>query len=349
MKNQPLPDQPQRRPTRNKPVSLKDIAARAGVSHALVSVVLRGQMGNVGVREEVREKIIRIAAEMKYRPHSLAADLKVGRKGAIGVLFHSIGERGSELSEALLRGISAGFSQHGLRMWLTFFEFDIQLMETISIRMRHDVDGLIVAGVPHPSTNALIKELHAEGLPIVTMMEEAPIQGIANVSQDRYMQGRLAARHLLAKGCRRIAYMMTSDSNSRYRGIVDAHHEAGAEFLPELHYPCANFMVEQGEAAVAHWLAEGLTFDAVLAQSDHQASGAIQALQRAGLRVPDDVRVTGMDNSILAEAGPVKITSISSEMETVGLQLVDTLVALTKGLEVESRRIPVRLIERASA
>lgn len=340
---------PKQRPTGIKPASLKDIAARAGVSYSLVSKVLRDKMGNAGVRPEVRDKILKLAAEMHYRPHSLASDLKKGRKGAIGVLLHPFGERGSGLVESFLQGLATGLDQRGLRMWMTFFEFDEELVEHLSMRMRHDIDGLIVAGVPHPSTYALIKELHASGLPVVTMFEETVIEGIPNVSQDRRSQGYLPARHLLEQGCRRIVHLDYSGASARYQGIADAHREAGVELLPELRYQFENFRSSEGEVAVEHLLDQGLAFDGIITQSDQQAWGAILALQRHGLRVPDDVRVTGMDDSVLSEISPVKITSVTAEMKTVSQHMVEILSALLEGSTPESVRLPVRLVQRDSA
>lgn len=340
---------PSRRTAGLKPTSLKDIAAQAGVSYSLVSKVLRGRMGNAGVREEVREKIVRIAAEMNYRPHSLASDLKRGRKGAVGVLLHPVGERGSGILEDFLRSVASGLDQRGLRMWMTFFEFDEELIDHLNMRMRHDIDALIVAGVPHPSTDALIKELHASGLPVVTMLEESPIESIPNIAQDRFMQGYLPTKHLLEQGCRRIAHMNYGNSPSRHLGFLEAHKDADVPVVSELEYRFDYFSAAEGAAAVEQLLAKGLSFDAIVAQSDQQAWGVITALQRRGLRVPEDVRVTGMDNSVLAEISTVPITSVSTEMSTVGKRVVEMLADVLEGGMPASERIPVRLHVRASA
>ncbi|MDR1282062.1 MAG: LacI family transcriptional regulator [Opitutaceae bacterium] len=334
---------------RGKPASLKDIAREAGVSYSLVSKVLSGNMGTTGVRKELREKILNTARKMDYRPHPLAAALKEGRKGAIGVMLHHFGERGSGLVEDLLRGISDGLDEHGLRMWLRFFEFDTELLEHIDQRLRRDVDGLIVAGVPHPATYTIIKNLHLSGLPVVSMFQHHFISGVPNVCQNLEQQGFLPAMHLLASGCTRIAHIVCAPMPLRHAGAEAAHAARGLTINPRLVFRSATFGVADGVAAVSHWLDHGLTFDGIITQSDKQAAGAIHELLRRGIRVPDDVRVTGMDNSPITETGTVSITSVTAEMEQVGRKTADMLADKLDGKTPESLLLQPRLVLRQSA
>ncbi len=332
-----------------KPVSLKDVAQRAGVSYSLVSKVLRQRMGNTGVRGELREKIIRLANEMNYQPHPLAANFKLGRKGAVGVMLHPFGAPGSGLAEDFLRGVSSSLDMHGLRMWLHFFDADADLLAHISQRIRRDADGLIIAGVPHPATYATIKRLHETGLPVVTMFEREPIPGVPNVSVDRHAQGYLPTTHLLRHGCRRIAHIVRERHGERYRGALTAHAEAGIASNTALVFEAENYLANTGAAAVAYWQRTGLTFDAVLTQSDQQAFGAISALTRLGLTVPEQVRVTGVDDSPLAEIAPVPITSVTAEMAAVGRHTVAKLIARLTGTTPASELITPKLVLRTSA
>jgi LacI family transcriptional regulator len=336
-------------PARAKSVSLKDIAQELGISYSLVSKVLNGKMGNTGVRDELRDTIISTARKMNYRPNSLASALKGGRKGAVGVMLHPVGEPGSGLITSFLRGVSAGLDERGARMWLRFFEFDAELLKHIDQRLRHDVDGLIVAGVPHPATYAMLSGLHLSGLPIVSMLERDNIPGVTNVSPDRQMQGELAARHLLSLGCTRIAHIFVPGMQLRYDGSLAAHAAHGVELDPRLVYPADGYTKATGAAAVRHWLETGLKFDGILAQSDPQAAGVIEELQRRGIRVPADVRVVGVDNSPLCDVVSVTITSVTAEMAAVGRLAADLLARKMNGENVESVKITPKLVVRDSA
>jgi LacI family transcriptional regulator len=337
----PLPSGP-------KPaVSLRDVANELDVSFSLVSKVLSGRLGSTRVSEEVKQAIIKKAEEMQYRPNPLAAALKQRRKGAIGVLMHPIGERGSEHAHDFLRGLSSGLDEHGLRMWLRFFESDAEFVHHFNLRTRNEVDGLIVAGLSHPSIYEMLRTLQSDGLPLVTSFERNPIDGVPNVAENMTRQCYLTTRHLLASGARRIAHL--NNSLPRYEGYLAAHAEAGVTPDPGLVVKCNGFKVSAGEHAVAALLDQGLEFDGLVAQSDHEAAGAINELIRRGKRVPEDVRVTGVDNSPLCEASIVPITSVTSEMEAIGRTAARLLVQRLNGETPESVIIEPQLILRASS
>ena len=118
---------------------------------------------------------------------------------------------------------------------------------------------------------------------------------------------------------------------------------------PRLVYPADSYDVAAGEAAVRHWIDRGLKFDAVIAQSDPQAAGVINELLRRGLRVPEDVRVVGVDNSQTCETCSVKITSVTAEMTQVGLLAAEQLIRKLDGKPNESIKVPVKIVIRASA
>ncbi|MDF3056296.1 MAG: putative transcriptional regulator, PurR family [Rariglobus sp.] len=341
-------------PPRERATSLKDIAQALDVSYSLVSKVMGGNMGNTRARPEVVQAIQAKAREMNYQPHPLAGALKRGRKGAVGVLIHAMGEEGTEIASNLLRGISAGFDEHRLRLWLRFFESDDEFLEHFDKRARYDMDGVIVAGIAHPATFELIKKLHASGLPVVSVLEGSVIPEVANVMPDVQHQGYLATDHLLASGCKRIAHLVTTsaadpETSRRYRGFLAAHTRHGISPDPDLIFRAPNYKLSSGEEAVRQWLAQGLQFDGIVAQSDHQAIGAIHELLRRGIRVPDAVRVVGVDDSPLCLASPVPLTSVTAEWVTVGRHAADMITAEIDGERPASLMIAPHLVVRRSS
>lgn len=330
------------------PASLKDIAQELGVSYSLVSKVLSGRMSTTGVRNDLREAIILKAKDLNYRPNPLATALKRGRKGAVGALIHPLGEQGTELTSDFIKGLSLGLDAHGLRLWLRFFETDEEFSRQFDQRLRNELDGLIVAGIPHPSTYSQLLALHDDGLPIVTAIEGQEIPGIPNVTKDNVEVGRLATRHLFSSGRRHLAHFKTGPE--RYEGFCSAHADAGIPLDSRLVVDCQySFSYQSGLTATASLLDSGVDFDGIVAQSDHQAIAAVHELMRRGKRVPQDVAVTGVDDSPIGQTCVVPITSVSAEMETIGRKTADLLMLRLEGKPAESLSLTPRLAPRASS
>lgn len=340
----------------DRPTSLKDIADACGVSFPLVSKVLRGNMGNTRARPEVIEAIQKKARELDYRPNLLADALRRGRTGAVGVIVHPTGAPGTERAANLLHGISAGLEQHRFRLWLRFYMTDDEFIGLLDKRARHEMDGLIVVGMPHKGTFDRLRELHDAGLPMISIFETLSIPGVPNVSADISRQGCLATEHLLSLGCRRIGHMITAipyplppHVKIRHHGYQAAHAARGIETDPALMVPVPDYGPGSGRLAVRHWLDNNISFDGIAAQSDNQAIGAIHELLRNGIRVPEQVRIVGVDDSPACLLSPVALSSVTAESISVGRFAADMIATQIDGHPVPSTQIPPRLIIRHSS
>jgi LacI family transcriptional regulator len=330
--------------------SLKCIASELGVSYTLVSKVLSGRLGTTGVSPKTREAILRKAKQLDYVPNPLAVALKAGRKGAVGIFLHHIGSPGSDVSDSLLKGVAEGLEQSSSRMWLRFFTTDEDFLTACDTRLKQEVDGLIVAGVSHPRLMRKFRDLEREQVPVVGVFNDLPEsarQTLTVVAIDYEKQGYLAARHLLEQGCRSLACLRTIEN--RTAGFVRAHREAGIKPNPRLILSSETFFADCGRTAVARLVESGIRFDGLVCQSDSQALGAINEFVRRGIRVPEDVKVTGVDNSPLAEACIVPITSVTSEMRTAGRKAVETLREKIEGRSVSPAAIEPSLVLRRSS
>lgn len=342
----------------NKPrktVKIKDIAAELGVSNSLVSKVISGNLGTTKVRAELQEKILKRAKELDFRPNPLSSALKRGRFGAIGLLVHPIGVPGSELFDQLLKGISKELNNHGLRLWLQFFEDDQGFFDFCNNEIHRSVDGLIVAGVPHPETHSLIESLDRDGLPVITSFRRHSVPGVANITFSNYLQGKVATQHLIEKGCKRPLFFCVSETDDqRKRGYIDAMNEANLPIDPQLqcHWddipPVYNFTFRAGREMMERVLTSGVSFDGIVAQSDQQAVGAMNILREKGVKVPSDVRVIGIDNSPVCTASTIELSSVTAEMTPIGHELIKRLVAYIEGEKPKSLELTPKVIERES-
>ncbi|MFV0337651.1 MAG: LacI family DNA-binding transcriptional regulator [Chthoniobacterales bacterium] len=323
--------------------SLKEIAEDLGVSFSLVSKVLSGRMGNTGVSAATRKMIEDKARELDYRPNRLAVALKNGQKGSIAVFLHKMGTPGSELTSQFLDGLTHAFGKTNLRLWLRFFKSDEEFRAECSSRLVSEVDGLIVAGAEHPRLLADLENIDQKGLPVVSVFCAHPnCASPTNIAVDYRAQCYLTTKHLIERGCSRIAHFRSS-GNLRHQGYIDAHSEAGLPVWPRL-IQTADFKLEDGYNSAISLIESDEEFDAINCESDSQAIGAIKALRQRGFSVPEKVKVTGVDNSPLAVACEVPLTTVSSEMDICGKLAVETMLKKVAKEDVSPTVIQPKLI-----
>ncbi|RKX47677.1 MAG: hypothetical protein DRP64_00410 [Verrucomicrobia bacterium] len=328
--------------------SLKDIATSLDLSIPLVSKVLNGKLGSTGCSETKQQMIFAKAKELNYRPNLVARSLRDGRTGSIGVFVHPLGAPGSDLIERLLMGISARANQFEQRLCLSFFQTDREFLNHYTATARSELDGLLLAGVAHPKLIDLYEQIERNGVPIVTLFRDTTqISDNVNIYCSDFQIGYLPTRHLLENSCRRIAHIHSFES--RYQGYCKALEEKGIQEDPSLVYTAIeSYGADTGKAAVQHWINNGIEFDGLVAESDHQAFGAINELLAAGRRVPEDVKVFGADDSPICDLSPVPLSSVSQQLEEVGSLGIETLMKRINNKPVDSALISPALCLRAS-
>jgi len=234
-------------------------------------------------------------------------------------------------------------------LWLSFYQTDSEFLQRFTKTARAEIDGLLVAGVFHPRLVRLYQAVEKNGIPVVTMFMNASLNpdGV-NVFCDDFQIGYLPTRHLLERGCRRIAHIRSLDI--RYQGYVKALQEFGLQEDPALVYTAIQrFNVDAGRESVQHWIANGVAFDGLVAESDHQAFGAVTELLKQGRRVPEDVKVFGVDDSPVCALSPVPLSSVSQQVEEIGCQAVNTIMKRINHEQTESLTIQPVLRLRASS
>jgi DNA-binding LacI/PurR family transcriptional regulator len=176
--------------------------------------------------------------------------------------------------------------------------------------------------------------------------------GRPSIGPDNRAAGREATAHLLAHGCRQIVHLAgvaeSKEAQERLLGYRDALAEAGLPYDEAL-VDYASFGLLQAEAITERLLRDGVAFDGVFAANDMSAFGAINTLNRAGLRVPEDVAVIGFDDSVLSAGFDPPLTTIRQSSFHIGWESVRALVRAEQGAPLPARiSLPTQLIIRAS-
>jgi DNA-binding LacI/PurR family transcriptional regulator len=337
------------RPTAASPkrrrVTIRDVAAAAGVSISTVSRALRGY---ADVSPATRERVAGVAAQLGYAPDPAGQTLKLGRTHTVAVLVS--GNHGPALLDAfyaeVVGGIEACLEAHDLSLLIT-------RVRTGSAQRRvlqgGRADGVIALGCDLSAP--FLEALYRTGTPLV-LADSAGwgASGIPSVTVRHEAGGYLATRHLLSGGRRAVAFIAErpGDPNfrRRRRGYERALAEAGALVRPEL--VAAGMGLEGGYLAAQKLLSRARP-DAIFAANDAAAFGALRALAEHGLRVPDDVAVVGFDDLELSRYATPPLSSLRVPRQQLGFLAASSLLQLLGGEVPASFELPVSLVVRESS
>lgn len=305
--------------------TIEDVARAAEVSVATVSRALRG-LPNVA--PSTRARVVRVAAELEYVADPTASRLAGGRRMVLGLVVPMLGQW---YYAKLFSGVEAVATIAGYDV-LPFTTSGpggaARFVRQLPFRKR--VDGLILADVPFDE--AQFTTVAHTGVPIVSLGAFAP--GVSGIAVDNIAAARLAVAHLTSLGHVRIALIGGSPDDpfrfsvpvDRFNGYREALSDAGLSFDPALVVP-GNFSAEGGAEAMHHLLSAPSPPTAVFACSDEMAIGAMQVARDAGLRVPEDLSIVGIDDhDISAYVGLTTIRQdVTGQGERVAQLLLDRL------------------------
>lgn len=279
-------------------VTIKDIAEVAGVSHTTVSRALRG---NSRISSNTTKRIQEIAEELGYVPNTAARGLKTNRSRVLGVIVRRIDD---PFFSEVLQGIEDVLHEAGYSLFLSASHRDpVREKEIMQAMGERRVDGVIISSTQIRPEH--IRQLDRFDVPLVLInnqaIDEPAVHSVYHADADGNQQ---MTQHLLAQGHRRIAYMGNArggKSNAeRARGYEAGLAKAGFPPQPDWQVLGANGQPDGGRDAMRQILALTERPTAVVCYNDMMAIGAIQAVTAAGLRVPEDISITGFDNIELA-------------------------------------------------
>ncbi|OLF14791.1 LacI family DNA-binding transcriptional regulator [Actinophytocola xanthii] len=326
-------------------MSLKDVAARSGVSFQTASKVLNGNSGVVS--PSTRERILRAAADLGYVPNAMARGLVRQASVTIGVLADDFSDLA--VSQFVLAAQRAAASRgHGALISSVHADVDADL--AVRKLLEYRVDGILVAAPSLEDDPRLGAALRGP-LPVVSINR---IHGrrVPVVGSDHAVTGTLAAEHLLGLGHRRIGTVTGPRRRQvvqrRMHGFREALRAAG-EPLPEQRVVEADWSFESGRAAAHQLLDTDPTVTAVFAHNDVIAVGALKALHERGLRLPDNCSVVGCDDLSFAEYLVPPLTTVRIPFQETGERAATLLLDRIGGRQIRARDLlPVELVVRAS-
>ena len=337
--------------TVSKAHTIADLARIAGVDKSTVSRALND---SPLIAAATKERIREIAEQHDFQMNVPAQRLSRRQSNVVGLVRFDWGKGLKMLDMFMLEimgGISLGLSEHGYELLVLQAKIDDPTWASRYLESGR-ADGFIMLSAS--CTPELLNDLGAARAPLVVWGAPAQNGDYSSVSGESFEGGRIATEYLLATGRRRIAFLggpsSASEVEDRRRGYEAAHAAAGLEADAAL---AVHATWEQPEASAAAAIdtlfARDPAFDAVFANSDLFALGAIDALRAHGRRVPEDVAVVGYDDiSVAAYANP-PLTTIRQDGLLIGTLLARTLVQQLETGAVTNVTIPAELVVRESA
>lgn len=332
-----------------KRLQMADIARLAGVSVATVSRALNG---SPLISKETRDRIDELARSLNYSINVSAKNLRLRQNRTIAVVIPYDRVSRQHISDpfflSMVGSLADALTERGFDMLLS--RVDADSLDSAARLVNSGVAiGVILIGQwrHHDQLNLLAMRR----VPIVVWGTQLPQQLYSSVGGDNVAGGHMAAAHLLAQGRRRIVFVgdpQLPEVAHRQRGYLDALAACGLAPDPALMLPVP-FDAEAARAAIDGLCERGVAFDAVFACSDVLASAVTRAMNRRGLRVPDDVAVVGYDDIEWASHANPPLTTVRQPIVDAGVALVDALLRVIAGEAVAPRTLAVDLVVRASS
>ncbi|MFJ8851550.1 LacI family DNA-binding transcriptional regulator [Streptomyces sp. NPDC102437] len=340
-----------------------DVAERSGVSIATVSRVYRTPDS---VRAQTRERVLEAARQLGYVPSGNARGLASRTTGVLGLCFPDYADPDAEAdaeadsdaddavmlySDQIIRGMERAARRHGYALLIAASLEGGP--ESLVAKVAGRVDGFAVLAQTVPTEDL---EVISRRLPVVMIAGPREIDHLDHIVVANADGERELARHLIEDhGLRRLAFVGgevgSPDAEARFLGFQQACRDAGLP-VPDAPDLRAEMMTQAEGARAAEALLDrgGERPQGVLFANDQMAVGALRALERRGVRVPEDIAVTGFDGIPLSRIVRPPLTTVRQPIRQLGEQAVELLVQRLgdSGSEPVSLMLPVSLIHRAS-
>ncbi|MFD4031684.1 LacI family DNA-binding transcriptional regulator [Streptomyces sp. NPDC058637] len=340
-----------------------DVAERSGVSIATVSRVYRNPDS---VRAQTRERVLEAARELGYVPSGNARGLASRTTGVLGLCFPDYADPDAEAdaeadsdaddavmlySDQIIRGMERAARRHGYALLIAASLEGGP--ESLVAKVAGRVDGFAVLAQTVPTEDL---EVISRRLPVVMLAGPREIDHLDHLVVANADGERELARHLIDDhGLRRLVFVGgdpdSPDAEARFRGFREACREAGLPVPDAPDLRTAMMTQAEGARAAETLLDRGAERpEAMLFANDQMAVGALRALERRGVRVPEDVAVTGFDGIPLSRIVRPSLTTVRQPIRQLGEQAVELLVQrlADRTRDPVSLELPVSLARRAS-
>jgi len=328
-------------------ITMRDVAQATGFSPATVSIVLNNAPLARYIASTTRQSIEETAKRLGYRPNAMARFLRSRRSQSIGVILFDVTD---PFCIPILRGIeNALYPLAYLPIFTDAHNQRDRFERYLEMLLERHVDGLIVVANWLFVDIDVLADLNKREIPAATIGWELPGNRVSSIMVDNEAGGRQALEHLYERGHRKIAIIRGPkrliDTAPRWRGIQKFAQSVKLELDPSLTLQLpdvfdATSSFEHGYRLTEELLQAKKKFTALLAFDDLTALGAMRALAKAGISVPDQCSVTGFDDVAISALSAPSLTTVRQPLEVMGSTAVGIVIDAIKAGQ-ENRDWPV--------
>jgi len=334
------------------PVTIKDIAREANVSHSTVSRALHG---SALISTATSERIRQAALELGYLPSAAARTLKTNRSQALGVIIRNVDD---PFFGEILQGIEEVAQAKGYSLFMAASQPGTERDQAlVQAMVERRVDGIIICSTPVSPDQS--RQLFQFGVPIVVVNNQAAEEYRYSIYHDDIDGSRQVTRHLICLGHRKIAYLGNAASGrstiERLAGFREELQAARISLPSEYIYQIPGGGPMEGLAGIDHFLRLPQPPTALFCYNDMMAIGVLKGMHQAGLRVPEDMSVAGFDNILFSAYTNPPLTTFDQPKHFIGAEAARLVLGLLNSEpdgkasgEPEIRRLPGHLLVRNS-
>ena len=327
-------------------ITLADLAKELGISTATVSRALKDYPD---ISQDTKNKVLKLAKQLNYRPNSMAAGLRKRESKVIGVIVPDII---NHFFSAVIIGIMSVAYDSDYRVMLmqsdeSFEKEQVDAEALFSSR----VDGVLVSVAHGTKSYEHLMQFNHAGIPIVFFDKvPADIHDTSKVLVDDFHGAFMVVEHLIEQGCKRIAHfrgpLLASTSRNRFEGYKAALEKYKIPFDESLIKDCQQITLEEGQQFVNELISDEVPFDGVFCVTDAVALGAILALRENQLSVPQDVAVAGFSDWKISAVLDPPLTSVAQPSEEMGTHAARLLLREINALKEEEEVTPETIVLR---
>ena len=335
-------------------VTIKDIARELGISPSTVSRALKD---HPDISIKTKKAVNELAEKLNYQPNIVALNLRQRKTNTIGVI---IPELVHFFFSTVISGIESVAYEAGYSVILAQSNesYEREKMD-IKALFNSRVDGMLLSISRETTNYDHIESILSKGIPIVFYDRMYFNPGTSKVIVDDYIGAKEAVSHLIEQGCKRIAHLEAtpgiSISEDRKRGYFDALKENNIPIKDNLIIECPSASLEEARKATNKLLSLSTIPDAIFANNDMLAMGAMMAVKEKGLRIPEDVAIMGFSNWFFSQLMDPPLSSVDQPGFEMGQEAARLLIRQIEmndkehtDLKPETKILKTRLVIRAS-
>ncbi len=336
-------------------VTIKDIARELGISPSTVSRALKD---HPDISVKTKKAVNELAEKLNYQPNIVALNLRQRKTNTIGVI---IPELVHFFFSTVISGIESVAYEAGYSVILAQSNESYEREKTdIKALFNSRVDGMLLSISRETTNYDHIESILSKGVPIVFYDRMYANPNTSKVIVDDYVGAKEAVSHLIEQGCKRIAHLEAtpgiSISEDRKRGYFDALKENNIPIKDNLIIECPNASLEEAKKATKKLLSLTPIPDAIFANNDMLAMGAMMAVKEKGLRIPEDVALMGFSNWFFSQLMDPPLSSVDQPGFEMGQEAARLLIRQIEmgdkeqfDPKPETKILKTRLVIRASS